>query len=100
MASSEGVLGDSGTGTGTGTGAGFWPINLTNNTKPRMVARILTRMVNRGMHICHLDGFFQKSGLAGDQLGGGVAGSKGSSRKPMIDRPPRFVGVLAIDVCE
>lgn len=98
MSPSEGTFG--GSGGDLGEGSAFWPINLTSNTKPKKVARILTSMVNRGIQICHFDGFFQKSGLAGDQLGGGVPGSKGSSRKPIIERLPLVVGVLARDMRE
>jgi hypothetical protein len=98
MSASEGALG--GSGSDRGEGSAFWPINLTNRTKPKNVARILTRIVRRGIQICHLDGFFQKSGLAGDQLGGGVPGSKGSSRKPIIVRLLLLLGVLARDMRE
>lgn len=51
-------------------------------------ATTLATMRSRGMQICHLEGFFQKSWFfAGDQLGGGVSGSDEESSRRPIPRP-------------
>lgn len=80
--------------------SGFCPIILTSKMKPKKVARTLARIVNRGIQICHLEGFFQKSGLAGDQLGGGVPGSSRSSSTPISERLPLIVSCLVRCLCE
>ncbi len=41
---------------------------------------------NRGMHICHFDGFFQKSNLVGDQANEGSGWEAGSERRS-VSRP-------------
>ena len=55
---------------------------------------ILATNRSRGMQICHLEGFFHISYLAGDQLGGGVSGSTGeSSSNPISERLPLMVSL-------
>ena len=60
----------------------------------------------RGIQICHLDGFLQKSLLfAGVHTGGGVSGSPISVTKPISERAPLIVSLLVIerfylDICE
>lgn len=74
---------------------------LTSMMKQRKDANILATRRKRGMQICHLDGFFQKSCLAGVQLGGGVSGSAVvSSSSPISDRLPLRVSlrVMAVPV--
>jgi hypothetical protein len=98
MSFSDGGFGGSG-GVEDGN-SGFCPIILTSKMKPKKVARALARIVNRGIQICHLEGFFQKSGLAGDQLGGGVPGSRGSSSRPISEWLPLIVSILVRGLCE
>ena len=53
--------------------------------------RTLAMKRSRGMHICHFEGFRQKSLPGGVQDGGGVSGSCGSSRRPISERLPLIV---------
>lgn len=66
---------------------------ITKPTKPSIIFAISLR---RGIHICHLDGFFHRSILAGVHTGGGVSGSAGSLSKPISERLPLKVRRLVI----
>jgi hypothetical protein len=64
-------------------------MTLMRMMKATNEAMTLATRRSRGIQICHLEGFFQMSYLAGDQLGGGVSGSTGeSSRRPISERLP------------
>jgi hypothetical protein len=71
-----------------GCSGGFSLKILITSKKNRADITIRAMRRSRGMHICHVDGFRQKSCFAGDQTGGGDSGSGGSVSKPSSDRLP------------
>jgi hypothetical protein len=72
---------------------------LMTMMKANKVQKTLATIRSRGMQICHLEGFFQMSYFAGDQLGGGVSGSTGeSSRSPISERVPLMVSLRVISL--
>lgn len=82
---------------GSGGGGGLVLIILMTSIKQIKVAMILATMRNRGIQICHFEGFIQKSCLAGVQLGGGVRGSEDeSSSRPISERLPLMVSLRVI----
>lgn len=96
----EGGLGSCTGSFGNGSG-GFVFMTLNTTTKPRKPSNILASSRSLGIHICHLDGFFQKSLLAGVQTGGGVSGSWNSCvsfRRPISERLPVMVSRLVISL--
>ena len=93
----SGVGSAAGGGAGGG-GGGFALMILTRRITPTKVAMILATMRNRGIQICHFDGFLQNSCLAGVQTGGGVSGSEESSSRPISERLPLMVSRRVMSV--